>query len=129
MEILWIMSDLSVSLQALERSRSQLPVSSYFDEGLFRAEQSLIFQSHPRYLGHELSVPEVGDFQSLSHEGHGRAIVRSPQGVEVLSNVCRHRQAVMLKGRGRTGANICTAGPTGSTGSSSARPTSPKTPA
>ena len=106
MEILWIMSDLSVSLRALERSRSQLSVSSYFDEGLFRAEQSLIFQSHPRYLGHELSVPEIGDFQSLAHEGDGRALVRSQQGVEVLSNVCRHRQAVMLKGRGQTGANI-----------------------
>ena len=106
MEILWIMSDLSVSLQALERSRSQLPVSSYFDEGLFRQEQSLIFQSHPRYLGHELSVPEVGDFQSLAHESHGRALVRSAKGVEVLSNVCRHRQAIMLKGRGRAGTNI-----------------------
>ena len=100
------MSDLSVSLRALERSRSQLPVSSYFDEGLFRQEQSLIFQSHPRYLGHALSVPEVGDFQSLAHEGHGRALVRSGAGVELLSNVCRHRQAVMLQGRGRTGANI-----------------------
>jgi len=106
MEILWIMSDLSVSLRALERSRSQLPVSSYFDEGLFRAEQSLIFQSHPKYLGHELSVPEAGDFQSLSHEGNGRALVRSSQGVEVLSNVCRHRQAVMLNGRGKTGSHI-----------------------
>ena len=106
MEILWIMSDLSVSLRALERSRSQLPVSSYFDEGLFRQEQSLIFQSHPRYLGHALSVPEVGDFQSLAHEGHGRALVRSGAGVELLSNVCRHRQAIMLQGRGRTGANI-----------------------
>jgi phenylpropionate dioxygenase-like ring-hydroxylating dioxygenase large terminal subunit len=106
MEILWIMSDLSVSLRALERSRSQLPVSSYFDEGLFRAEQSLIFQSHPKYLGHELSVPEVGDFQSLGHEGNGRALVRSSQGVEVLSNVCRHRQAVMLNGRGKTGSHI-----------------------
>ena len=106
MEILWIMSDLSVSLRALERSRSQLPVSSYFDEGLFRAEQALIFQSHPKYLGHELSVPEVGDFQSLGHEGNGRALVRSSQGVEVLSNVCRHRQAVMLNGRGKTGSHI-----------------------
>jgi phenylpropionate dioxygenase-like ring-hydroxylating dioxygenase large terminal subunit len=106
MEILWIMSDLSVSLRALERSRSQLPVSSYFDEGLFRQEQSLIFQSHPRYLGHALSVPEAGDFQSLAQEGHGRALVRSGAGVELLSNVCRHRQAIMLQGRGRTGANI-----------------------
>jgi choline monooxygenase len=58
------MSDLSISLEALERSRSQLSVHSYFDEDLFRKEQSLIFDAGPRYLGHELAVPEVGDYQA-----------------------------------------------------------------
>ena len=60
------MSDLSISLEALEQSSSQLPVSSYFDEGLFRSEQQLIFQHGPRYVGHELRVPEVGDFHALA---------------------------------------------------------------
>jgi choline monooxygenase len=100
------MSDLSISLEALERSRFQLPVSSYFDEDLFRREQALIFQQSPRYLGHELAVPEVGDHLALAQEGEGRALVRTAQGVELVSNVCRHRQAVMLKGRGHAGTNI-----------------------
>ena len=100
------MSDLSISLEALERSRSQLSVHTYFSEDLFRDEQTLIFESVPRYLGHELAVPEVGDFQALSQEGEGRALVRTPQGVELISNVCRHRQAVMLEGRGHTRSNI-----------------------
>ena len=100
------MSDLSVSLDALHRSRLQLPVSSYFDEALFRREQELIFQQVPRYLGHELAVPEVGDYLALAQEGEGRALVRTAQGVELVSNVCRHRQAVMLKGRGHTRRNI-----------------------
>src|SRR6185312_1695996 len=30
----------------------------------------------------------------------GRALVRTPQGVSLISNVCRHRQALILKGRG-----------------------------
>jgi choline monooxygenase len=46
------------------------------------------------------AVPEVGDYYALPQEGEGRALVRTPQGVELISNVCRHRQAVMLKGRG-----------------------------
>ena len=96
------MSDLSISLEALEQSSSQLPVSSYFDEGLFRSEQQLIFQHAPRYVGHELLVPHVGDFHALAHEGEGRALVRTRDGVELISNVCRHRQAVMLRGRGHT---------------------------
>ncbi len=100
------MSDLSVSLESLERSRLQLPVSSYFDEALFRREQALIFQHSPRYLGHELAVPAVGDYSTLVQEGEGRALVRTRVGVELLSNVCRHRQAIMLKGRGQTAANI-----------------------
>ncbi|NBU88632.1 MAG: aromatic ring-hydroxylating dioxygenase subunit alpha [Betaproteobacteria bacterium] len=100
------MSDLSVSLQALERSRAQLPVTSYFDVGLFETEQSRIFKVHPRYLGHALSVPEVGNYQALAHESEGRVLVRTEQGVQLLSNVCRHRQAVMLKGRGHTGSHI-----------------------
>jgi choline monooxygenase len=100
------MSDLSISLEALERSRFQLPVSSYFDEELFRREQALIFQQSPRYLGHELAVPQIGDHLALAQEGEGRALVRTAQGVELISNVCRHRQAVMLKGRGHAGSHI-----------------------
>ena len=106
MELPWIMSDLSVSLQALERSRSQLPVSSYFEARLFEREQARIFQAFPRYLGHALSVPQAGDFQTLVQEADGRALVRTPGGVELVSNVCRHRQAVMLRGRGNTGRHI-----------------------
>ncbi|MED5618692.1 aromatic ring-hydroxylating oxygenase subunit alpha [Ideonella sp. BN130291] len=100
------MSDLSITLEALERTRSQLHVSAYHDEGLFRKEQETIFRDGPRYLGHELAVPQVGDYYALPQEGEGRVLVRTPQGVELISNVCRHRQAVMLRGRGHTSRNI-----------------------
>ena len=46
------MSDLSISLEALERSRSQLSVSTYFDAALFQQEQRMLFQQQPRYIGH-----------------------------------------------------------------------------
>ena len=100
------MSNLSTSLEALERSRTQLSVSSYFDESLFRRELELIFQHSPRYLGHELAVPEVGDHLALIQESEGRALVHTRDGIELISNVCRHRQAIMLKGRGNTGRNV-----------------------
>ena len=94
------MSDLSHALTSLQRSRTQLPVSVYFDQALHQAELERIFQSGPRYLGHALSVPEVGDHYALPQEAEGRALVRTHNGIELLSNVCRHRQAIMLKGRG-----------------------------
>ena len=92
------MSDLSLRLQ---QAASQLPVSSYFDEALFQQERALLFQQGPRYVGHALSVPEPGDYHALPQEGEGRALVRNAEGqVQLLSNVCRHRQATMLSGRG-----------------------------
>ena len=91
------MSDLSLQLQ---QAASQLPVSSYFDAALFQREKETLFQRGPRYVGHSLSVPEIGDYFALPQEHGGRALVRTPSGVELISNVCRHRQAVMLKGRG-----------------------------
>lgn len=91
------MSDLSLQLQ---QAASQLPVSSYFDPALLSREMELILQRGPRYVGHELMVTEVGDYYALPQEGEGRALVRTPKGVELISNVCRHRQAVMLRGRG-----------------------------
>ena len=113
LEIPGIMSNLSVRLEALARNhpgdglaRSQLSVTTYFSDDLFRREMELIFQHGPRYLGHELAVPELGDYYALPQEGEGRALVRTADGVQLVSNVCRHRQALMLRGRGNTRSQI-----------------------
>jgi len=104
------MSDLSLQLQ---QASSQLPVSSYFDEALYQREIEVLFKQGPRYVGHSLAVSELGDYHALPQEREGRALVHTAQGVELVSDVCRHRQAVMLKGRGNlntpgtgTGGNI-----------------------
>jgi choline monooxygenase len=60
------MSDLSLQLQ---QARSQLPVSSYFDQALFQRELETIFQRGPRYVGHSNAVPNVGDYHALQQEG------------------------------------------------------------
>jgi choline monooxygenase len=91
------MSDLSLQLQ---QASGQLPVTSYFDDALYQREMALLFQQGPRYVGHALAIPEVGDYLSLAQEHDGRALVRNAHGIELISNICRHRQAVMLKGRG-----------------------------
>ena len=91
------MSDLSLQLQ---QARSQLPVHGYFDQALFRREMAMLFHRGPRYVGHALSVPEPGDYYALPQEGEGRMLLRTQQGIELVSNVCRHRQAVIQRGRG-----------------------------
>ncbi|MBI5907172.1 MAG: Rieske (2Fe-2S) protein, partial [Burkholderiales bacterium] len=94
------MSDLSLRLL---QATSQLPVSSYFDAGLYQREQQKLFSHRPRYVGHELAVPALGDYYALPQELGGRALVRNSSGVELISNVCRHRQSTMLQGRGSLG--------------------------
>jgi len=91
------MSDLSLQLQ---QATGQLPVTSYFDDALYLRELETFFRRGPRYVGHALSVPNVGDYATLAQEGAGRALVHTSCGIELVSNVCRHRQAVMLQGRG-----------------------------
>ncbi|MBB5216857.1 aromatic ring-hydroxylating oxygenase subunit alpha [Parapusillimonas granuli] len=79
-------------------AQTQLSVSSYFDEAIFAREQEFIFKQSALYVGHEKFVPEVGDWHTLLQERAGRALVRNAGGVELISNVCRHRQAIMLGG-------------------------------
>ena len=100
------MSDLA-SITKLARSDAQLPVNVYFDEALLKREIQQLFQNGPRYVGHELMVPNVGDYATLASENEGRMLVRNPQGIELISNVCRHRQAKMFDGRGNARNIVC----------------------
>jgi choline monooxygenase len=101
------MSNLSNALQ-LRSVHSQLPVTAYFDEALLTREIDTLFKKGPRYIGHDLMVPEAGNYFALPSESEGRVLVRNQQSqVELLSNVCRHRQAIMLNGRGQTENIVC----------------------
>jgi len=100
------MSDLATHAK-LARSNAQLPVTVYFDEALLEQEMQQLFVNGPRYVGHELMVPETGDFATLAAENEGRMLVRNSAGIEVLSNVCRHRQALMFNGRGNAKNIVC----------------------
>jgi phenylpropionate dioxygenase-like ring-hydroxylating dioxygenase large terminal subunit len=100
------MSDLGLRA-AWTPVKSQLPVSAYFDDALFKREVDWFAKYGPRYVGHTLMVPERGDYYALPHEGEGRVLVNGPNGIDLLSNVCRHRQAIMLNGRGKTESIVC----------------------
>jgi choline monooxygenase len=100
------MSDLGTHAK-LARPNAQLPVNVYFDETLLQREMQQLFQAGPRYIGHELMVPNAGDFATLVSENEGRMLVRNANGLELLSNVCRHRQALMFNGRGNANNIVC----------------------
>ena len=100
------MSDIA-SPQKLRQSSPQLPVSWYFDQQMLELEQKLLFENGPGYVGHELMTPDPGDYHSLAWMDHAKLLIRNEHGVELLSNVCRHRQAIMLEGRGNARNIVC----------------------
>jgi len=105
------MADVS-QLKKLTPAGCQLPVSWYFDPEIFEQEKHLLFQAGPNYVGHELMVPNAGDWQTLAWMDHAKMLVRNGEnqaagGVSLLSNVCRHRQAIMLEGRGHATNIVC----------------------
>jgi len=100
------MSDLA-AVKAWQESNAQLPVRWYFDEQIAALEQRLLFEAGPGYVGHELMVPELGDHQTLASPGDSPVLLRNAPGVQMLSNVCRHRQATILKGRGTSKTLVC----------------------
>ena len=73
---------------------SSLPVSRYYDQDRFDAEQKLIFGQLPRAVAHVSQIPDAGDFITLEAGEQPVLIVRTAEGgVNAFLNVCRHRGA------------------------------------
>lgn len=100
------MSDMA-SRMALSPASSQLPVDWYFDEKIFELEKKLLFDAGPGYSGHELMVPELGDYRTKEWMDHSRMLIRNDDAVWDMSNICRHRQAIMLQGSGKANNIVC----------------------
>ena len=92
---------------ALISRTAPLPVAWYLDRAWYEREMLLLFDRGPNYAGHELMVPQPGDYISLPWMDDRKVLVRDPRGVNLLSNVCRHRQARLLDGRGRVRNIVC----------------------
>lgn len=106
------MSDVA-TLSRLAPAVSQLPVDWYFDQSIHELEKKLIFDAGPGYVGHQLMVPDAGNYRSLEWKDHGQMLLNGGAegmnaGIWQMSNVCRHRQAIMLQGAGTlNGPIVC----------------------
>ncbi|MDR0528341.1 MAG: aromatic ring-hydroxylating dioxygenase subunit alpha [Zoogloeaceae bacterium] len=89
-------------------SASQFPVDWYFDETILALEEKLLFAAGPGYAGHALMAESEGCYRALEWLENGQLILNHADAHWLLSNVCRHRQAIMLKGSGQLqGALVC----------------------
>jgi choline monooxygenase len=80
------------------------PISSYFNneyqdleiENLFNSESSL------KYIGHELMVPNQNDYRVIPSTYDRWTLFNSENKINLVSNVCLHRQSKLLSGSGNT---------------------------
>jgi choline monooxygenase len=84
-----------------------LPIASYFDPAWFERELQHLFVPGPNYAGSETMVPELGDYMTLPSTAHGKVLVHGPAGINLLSNTCRHRQGLLLDGKGNNPNIVC----------------------
>jgi choline monooxygenase len=96
-----------VDVSLLTRMPVPLPVDWYFDPHILDLEKRLLFDHGAGYVGHEIMLPNLGDYYVLEWMNNAKVLVRNKDGIELLSNVCRHRQSLLLKDRGNTRNIIC----------------------
>ena len=72
----------------------QLPVDWYLDPHILDLEKRFLFDQGPGYVGHEIMLPNIGDYYVLEWMNNAKMLVRNKDGIELLSNVCRHRQSL-----------------------------------
>jgi phenylpropionate dioxygenase-like ring-hydroxylating dioxygenase large terminal subunit len=94
-------------LQQFNPVSAQPPLRWYFDPKVLEIEQRVLLDAGPQYVGHELMVPNLGDYHVIEWMDKAKMLVRNENGVELLSNICRHRQATMLEGRGTAKNIVC----------------------
>lgn len=86
---------------------AEICLEQYFSHDHLRSEQETVFKNSPVYLGHQTMVPEVNDYAVIDQDGSSQIMIHRPNGVQIMSNVCRHRQALMLEGRGQIENIVC----------------------
>jgi choline monooxygenase len=101
------MSQATVIRKAGAETSVGLPISWYFDPEILEIERQKLFAAGPTYAGHTSLVAKDGDYIALGGQQRGNLLVRHNGKPQLVSNVCRHRQAQMLTGFGHAKNIVC----------------------
>jgi phenylpropionate dioxygenase-like ring-hydroxylating dioxygenase large terminal subunit len=90
-----------------ERARA-MPKSVYTSPEFLALEQKHIFGKEWLCAGRAESLPEPGDYMTMTIAGEPVIVLRDRDGaIRAMSNVCRHRMSVLLEGRGKVRSIVC----------------------
>ena len=87
---------------------STLPSWCYTSEAFYQREVEQIFLKQWNFAGRLDEIPDSGDYMSLDFCGESVIVIRGKDDVvRAFANVCRHRSARLLEGRGRCRTLVC----------------------
>ena len=101
------MSQITIARSSPAELAVGLPISWYFDPEILEIERRGLFAAGPTYAGHVSLVPHEGDYMALGGQQAGKLLVRHNGRAQLVSNICRHRQAQMLTGAGHAKNIVC----------------------
>lgn len=79
----------------------------YFSEKIFKSEIENIFSKSQRYVGNALMVPKSGDYSPISWMNNSHIIKNINGEYFLMSNICRHRQAIIHSANGNGNNHTC----------------------
>jgi choline monooxygenase len=97
-----------IQSQSIAIQEQFIPVEWYVWEDLFQKELMNVFDREiPCYYGHRSMVPNHGDFHVAATTQNSKTLVNHNDRIALISNICRHRQSLILTGRGNQKSLIC----------------------
>jgi phenylpropionate dioxygenase-like ring-hydroxylating dioxygenase large terminal subunit len=99
-----VVADLDVA--DVDSSRWLLPVGAYTSQEWFDLEQERLFERCWAFAGMEHELADDGDYLTVAVGRVPIVVVRTEHGLRAFHNLCRHRGAQLLEGRGNVGRSI-----------------------
>lgn len=79
-----------------------IPIKNYFDGEIFKKEMECFFKNNSQYIGAASMVKKEGDYRVLERLDESRILTRKNGRLNLLENVCSHRQSKLATGSGNS---------------------------
>lgn len=96
-----------MSIKMKVKDNGVISLKWYVDPAMTAIEQKKLMESDIYYLGHRSNVTRAGDYFALPSTENSKVLILDDQTPRVVSNICRHRQAELLSGKGNIKGITC----------------------
>ena len=86
---------------------SKLDVKYYIDDLYHEKERHQLFNQLPIYIGCEEMIPVQGNYYVSPRDDNGYVLIKNTQGIQAISNICKHHQAILLNNSGHVSNIYC----------------------